>query len=88
MFKRFIEFLALCGVSPDRVGQEEQADGSVIHHDDAPIAFSSEGERFTLRPDGVILDGDANKVGSLELWEDWHWQAMFMAHDAIEAAQA
>lgn len=87
MFKRFIEFLDSRGVSPDRVGQEEQADGSVIYCDNAPVIFSSEGERFTLGPNGIILDGDANKVGSLELWEDWHWQAMNMAHDAIEAAQ-
>lgn len=88
MFKRFIEFLDSRGVSPDRVGQEEQPDGSVIYYDNAPITFSSEGERFTLGHDGIILNAIGIKVGTLDLWEDWHWQVMNMVHDAIVAAQA
>ena len=88
MFKRFIEFLDSRGVSPARVGQEELTDGSVVYHNDAPVTFSSEGERFTLGPDGVILDDNGARVGTLELWEDWHWQALNMFHDAIQAGRA
>ena len=88
MFKRFVEFLSDHAVSPNRVGQEEQDDGSVVYRDDAPVTFSSEGESFTLGPEGVILDAAGARVGTLELWEDWYWQAMDMFHDAIQAGRA